>query len=37
MIALAFIIAVLAIPVAPAIGFSIASGGAPWRRRYWAS
>jgi hypothetical protein len=37
MIALAFIIAVLAIPIAPAFILSIHRDGAPWRRRYWDS
>lgn len=37
MAALALIIGVIGIPVAPAFVLSFLSGGAPWRRRYWES
>jgi hypothetical protein len=36
MTALALVLAVIGIPVAPALVLSFVKAGAPWNRRYWA-
>ncbi len=37
MAALALIIGVIAIPVAPAFALSFIKAGAPWHKHYWTS
>ena len=37
MIALAFILLVVGVPLVPALVLASVRDGAPWRRRYWAA